>query len=318
MMQSQVIVEQVIIAGIIVLTGAAGSWVKVINEQVKSAVSRLVFNISLPLLILTTLTRLELSRELISNGLWAVVFSVLSFVLMHLAGRATARVFGLPPRSAVVHELHTMFGNVVFLGFPLIAALYQQEESLFYATVYYMVSSFLQWTYAVFRLKQQKHVSFRDRFVNLLNPNTVAFVLGLFLFFMQWRFPLVIESPLRSIGAMTSPLALLYIGASLTGTRLKNFLKRFDLYALSFNKLILIPLVLLMIINLVVRYTGVEFGEMAKTIVVLEASMPCMSMIVIMARNYGADDESASENVFFTTLLSVVTLPLVYYLVTVM
>ncbi len=316
-MQSQVIVEQIIIAGIIVFAGAVGSWLRVINESVKGAVSRLVFNISLPLLILTTLSRLEMSGELIANGFWAIIFSLLSFLLLHLAGRFTALAFRLPERSAAVHELHTMFGNVVFLGFPLIAALYQQEEALFFASVFYMVSSFLQWTYAVFRLKQQRQVSFHQRFANLLNPNTAAFAIGLLLFFVQWRFPRIIETPLRSIGAVTSPLALLYIGASLTGIRLKRIIKRFDLYALTLNKLIVIPVVLLVIINFLVRHTGVEFGEMAKTVIILETAMPCMNMIVIMARNYGADDERASENVLFTTLLSVVTLPMVYYLITI-
>ncbi|MFO7999939.1 MAG: AEC family transporter [Marinilabilia sp.] len=315
-MESQVIAEQIIIAGVMVFAGAVGSWVKVINEQVKFSISQLVFNITLPLLILTTFSGMDMSREVLVNGFWVVIFSLLSFVIMHFSGRFTASLFRLPERSAVVHELHTMFGNIVFLGFPLIAALYPQEESLLYASVYYMVSSFMQWTYAVYRLKGQKDVPFRHRFRHLLNPNTIAFLIGIFLFFLQFRFPAVVHEPLKNIGGATSPLALLYIGASLTGTNIKGIVKRFDLYALSLNKLVIIPLILLLIINLSIRYFGVELGSMARTIIVLETAMPCMSMIVIMARNYGAADDRASENVFLTTLLSLLTLPLVYFLAT--
>jgi predicted permease len=317
-MHTQVIAEQIIIAGIIVLVGAIGSWFKVINEDMRFSISRLVFNITLPLLIVTTVSRMDMSQEVLVNGVWAAFFSVLSFGLMYVGGKVSAKIFRLPERSAVIHELHTMFGNIVFLGFPLIVALYPNEEALLYATIYYMVSSFMQWTYAVFRLKGQKDVPLRERFRNLLNPNTVAFVVGIVMFFVQVKLPDIVHTPLSGIGKATSPLALLYIGSTLARTSLKGAMKRGDIYLLSLNKLLIVPVILLLIINLTVTQLGVELGEMAKTIIVLETAMPCMSMIVIMAKAYGAADDRASENVFLTTVLSLVTLPLVYFLTTVL
>jgi predicted permease len=317
-MQTQIIAEQIIIAGIIVLTGAIGSWLKVINEDLRFSISRLVFKITLPLLILTTVSRMEMSNEVLVNGGWATFFSIVSVSIMYGVGKLSVRIFGLPPRSAVIHELHTMFGNIVFLGFPLIAALFPNEEALLYATIYYMVSSFMQWTYGIFQLKGQTDVPLRDRFKNLLNPNTVAFVVGIVMFSVQVKLPEIVHSPLSSIGKATSPLALIYIGSTLAGTSLKGAMKRGDIYLLSFNKLVLIPVILLLIINLAVRHFGVEFGQMAKTIIVLETAMPCMSMIVIMAKAYGAADDRAAENVFLTTVLSLLTLPLVFYLATVL
>jgi predicted permease len=317
-MQTQIIAEQIIIAGIIVLTGAIGSWLKVINEDLRFSISRLVFNITLPLLIVTTVSRMEMSHEVLINGGWAAFFSIVSMLIMFVVGKFSVRLFGLPQRSAVVHELHTMFGNIVFLGFPLIAALFPDEEALLYATIYYMVSSFMQWTYGIFRLKGQTDVSLRDRFRNLLNPNTVAFVVGILMFSVQLKLPEIIHTPLSSIGKATSPLALLYIGSTLARTSLKGVMKRGDIYLLSLNKLVLIPVILLLIINLAVACVGVELGQMAKTIIVLETAMPCMSMIVIMAKAYGAADDRAAENVLLTTVLSLLTLPLVFYLATVL
>jgi predicted permease len=316
-MHSQVIVEQILIAGIIVLVGALGSWAKIITEQAKQSISKLVFNISLPLLILTTFMDIEMSRKILIDGFWALIFSMLAFLLMYVGGKVTSGIFKLPGKSAVVHELHTMFGNIVFLGFPLIAALYPEKEGLFFATIFYMVTTSLQWTYAVFRLKGQTNASFRERARHLLNPNTVAFLLGLTFFFLQIDFPDTIQTPLKSIGGITSPLALMYVGASLAGTKIKGVLGRYDLYALSFNKLLLIPFLLMLIINFVVAQFDLDLSEMARTVIVLETAMPCMSMIVIMAKNYNAADDRASENVFLTTILSLVTLPLVYFLSTV-
>ncbi|WP_291862311.1 AEC family transporter [Marinilabilia sp.] len=317
-MQTQIITEQIIIAGIIVLVGAIGSWLRVINEDLRFSISRLVFNITLPLLIVTTVSRMEMSHEVLVNGGWAAFFSVVSVAIMYVIGKLSVRILRLPTRVGVVHELHTMFGNIVFLGFPLVAALYPDEEALLYATIYYMVSSFMQWTYAVFRLKGQVDVSFRERFRNLLNPNTVAFVVGIVMFLIQLKLPEMVHIPLSSIGKATSPLALLYIGSTLARTSIRGAMKRPDIYLLSLNKLILIPVILLVVISLAVSYLGVELGQMAKTIIVLETAMPCMSMIVIMAKAYGAADDRAAENVFLTTLLSLLTLPLVFYLASVL
>lgn len=317
-MQTQIIAEQVIIAGIIVLTGTVGSWLKVINEDVRLSISRLVFKITLPLLIVTTVSSMEMSNEVLVNGGWATFFSVLSMVIMYVAGKISVRIFRLPQRTAVVHELHTMFGNIVFLGFPLVGALYPDEEALLYAAIFYMVSSFMQWTYGIFLLKGQGDVTLAERFKNLLNPNTVAFLVGVVLFSVQVRLPDIVHTPLSLIGKATSPLALLYIGSTLARTSLKGAMKRSDIYLLSLNKLILIPVILLLIINVAVRHMGVEIGQMAKTIIVLETAMPCMSMIVIMAKAYGAADDRAAENVFLTTVLSLLTLPLVFYLASVL
>ncbi len=315
-MQSQVIIEQIIIAGIIVFVGAIGSWVKIINENVKLSVSKIVFNITLPLLIVTTVSRADLTYELLVNSFWVIIFSSLSFVLMYLAGHFTSRLFRLPEREDVVHELHTMFGNIVFLGFPLITALFPQKEALLYASLYYMISSFIQWTYAVFRLKGQKDVTIKERVKNLLNPNSIAFVVGLLLFFTGIAIPPILDAPMTRIASTTTPLCLLYIGALLAHTNIKGIVKRYDLYVLSINKLFLIPLFLFALINLMIRYFGVELGDMAKAIIILQVAMPCMNMIVIMAKNYGAADDKAAENVFLTTVLSLISLPLVYYLIT--
>ena len=63
------LIAAIIIAGIIVFGGTIGKWTGVINEQVRYAISRLVFNITLPFLIVTTISRMEMSKEVLVNGL---------------------------------------------------------------------------------------------------------------------------------------------------------------------------------------------------------------------------------------------------------
>lgn len=56
-------------------------------------------------------------------------------------------------------------------------------------------------------------------------------------------------------------------------------------------------------------------GFIARTVLVMQAAMPCMTMVVVLAKRFGSDDLHATENLFVSTILSIGTLPLIYYLV---
>ena len=56
-------------------------------------------------------------------------------------------------------------------------------------------------------------------------------------------------------------------------------------------------------------------GNIAKTVVVMQTAMPCMAMVVVLAKKFGSDDIHATENLFLSTILSLVTLPFLYFLI---
>lgn len=314
-MESQVIVNQIIIAGILICIGVIGSLTKVITETVRTAISKLVFNITLPLLIITTFSNMELNREIIINGLWIFIFSNISLILLLLIGKFTALFTTKVKRTASIHIVHTMFGNIVYLGFPLIYALFPQQESMLYAGLYYLVSTYFLWTIGVLLLTSDKSVNMKENLKNLINPDTIAFIIGILMMVTGIKFPTIIYDALSGMGKITSPLSMLYIGALLANTNIKGVFKRLDIYFLSLNKLLIVPLLVLFLVNEIILYFGIEFSLMAKTVLILQTSMPCMTMVVIVAGYYGADDQKAAENVFLSTLLSLVTLPLMFYLI---
>jgi malate permease and related proteins len=92
-------------------------------------------------------------------------------------------------------------------------------------------------------------------------------------------------------------------------------MKEKQIYILSFNKMILVPFIMLMLINSVQHIFGFNMDEAAKSVVILQTATPCMATIVIMAAEFKSDAELAAKNVFLTTLLSVITLPVVYWLI---
>ncbi|HSH51314.1 MAG TPA: AEC family transporter, partial [Bacteroidales bacterium] len=105
------------------------------------------------------------------------------------------------------------------------------------------------------------------------------------------------------------------IGAVLAQNPMIEAFKKPEIYALSFNKMILVPFLLLLIIEFLTKLPGIHIGEIAKTVVVMQSGMPCMTMIVVLAKKFGSDDLHATENLFLSTILSLGTLPLIYLLV---
>ncbi|MCG8411744.1 MAG: AEC family transporter [Bacteroidales bacterium] len=314
-MYFSIIVTQILTLTFLAVIGVIATKTKIITEQVKNSISVIVFNITLPALILTSVANLDLSREVLTNSFWVFLISNLGVVLLYLTGKISRRLLHIPGKTGNVHVIHTMLGNVAFLGYPLFSALFPGGEGLFYAVIFHLTQDIYIWTVGVFEFNNSKELKFTDSLKHLLNPNIVAFVIGLFILISGLKIPKLIFDPIYGLGKTTIYMAMLYIGAILAqNTMLSAFRKR-SIYVLILNKLILIPLLLLLIINSLSVYFNIQLGDVAKTVVVMQTAMPCMAMVVVLAKKFDSDDIHATENLFLTTVFSLITLPFIYYII---
>jgi malate permease and related proteins len=311
--QSEIILNQIIILGIIACIGVIAARARIITEALKEGLASLVFNITLPLLILTSFTSLDITTDLLRNGLLVIVLSYISMIFLLFMGRISSYAQKMKRESATIHILHTAFGNIVFLGFPLMNALFPGGQALFYATLFYLVSNSVMWTIGVSMLGQS--AGMRGKIKNLLNPNTFAFILGIGLMLWGIKLPAVIDIPLSGLGQTTNYLSMLYIGGMLAQTDIHGVFKRKHVYILSFNKLIIAPLILIIIFRAALNLLSLPMDPVAFSVVILQCGTPCMTIIVVLARKFNADDALATENVFISTLLSLITLPLLYWMI---
>jgi predicted permease len=125
------------------------------------------------------------------------------------------------------------------------------------------------------------------------------------------KLPKLIITPLSELGSANTWLSMLYIGAMLAFSGAGSLLKKKSLYIISFNRLIFVPALLLTIFYLIGALTGLTPEKLVASVIILEASMPCMATVVIMAKELGANDRIAVGNVFVSTIISILTLPLV-------
>ena len=314
-MYFSIIVQQVLILAFLASIGIVATKLKVITEQVKNSISALVFNITLPLLIITSITRIELNQEILQNSILVLILSIIGISLLFTFGILSKKLLKINGKKGDVHVLHTMFGNVAFLGYPLFSALFPGGEGLLYAIIYHFSQDIFIWSVGVYIFNRDENSKFIKNLKHLINPNTVSFSIGVIMLIFGLRFPTLIYKPLYELGHTTIYLAMLYIGAVLAQNPMITSFKKIEIYALTFNKMLLVPFILILLTSLMQNLLGIYIGVVAKTVLVMQTAMPCMAMIVVLAKRFGSDDVHATENLFLTTILSLAILPFIYYLV---
>lgn len=314
-MEFLAIINQISFLTILAFFGILASKFNILNEFSKEAIQKLVFYITLPLLIITKVSSLEITPAIIQNSGLVIGFTYLILFVQIIIGNISAKLLKLAERQAVIHSMHTFLGNIVFLGFPLLDALFPGGEAMLYAALYQLVMNTVLWTYGISRLNPIKEKTGINSLKKLLNPNTIALVIGLAMMIFNIQLPDIIYNPLAGLGKTTLYLAMLYIGILLSKSRVIQMFKKKDVLLLSFNKLLIIPILLILLIRIILNMFSIQMNEIAFSVIILEASMPCMTILVILAKRFGADDSKAMEDFIVSTILSILSLPFIIYLI---
>ena len=316
-MHNEIIIRQISILGLLAMTGFTAQRFKLFPEGFHLGLNKLVMKITLPLMIFTSLSKFEYSSEVLKSSFLVLLFAYISMFMLLGAGTVTGKLLKLEGGTYTVHRIHTTFGNIAFLGYPLLDSLFPGGKGLFYAVIYHIALESVLWTLGVMIFNKGKSISFAHNLMHLLNPNTVAFALGITAFLVRLRLPVILDSTMTGLGGTTLYLSMIYIGITLSRVSIRGTLKELSIYVLTFTKMILMPAVLIIVIDLLLRLTGLTMDPVARAVTVLQAATPCMATIVIMAGNFNSDSDLAAKNFFLTTMLSIFTLPFVYWMVTV-
>ncbi|MBQ9471270.1 MAG: AEC family transporter [Bacteroidales bacterium] len=310
-MEANLILNQQLMLGVLVLLGAMLARAGIITGAMQEALSRIIIDITLPCLILSTFARAEFEPAVLRNVLWVGGLTFANLGALMLVGAAASRAMRLPPPDATVHTLHTMFGNIVFLGFPILAALFPDGTGVLYGAVYQLASNVVTFTYGIYRLSQGQQ---RGGLRGLININPIALGMGLLLLVVHPPLPHLLIDALASVGQCTSPLSMLYVGALLSGIGLRTALKRPSIYVVAANKLLLLPAMLALAYFHLLGAMGIRLDFAAFAVLVLEAAMPCQTIVVVLTKRYGGSFELAASNMLITTVLSLMSLPIIYRL----
>ncbi len=295
--------NSVIALFLIMLVGYAARLFGLIDGATTRKLSAFLMYVTNPLLIVKSF------QVDFSKGKLAVIFAVIGCsVLMHLAATVVSLFLfrRKRPYSAATLRFCMIFSNCGFLGYPLLQAAFPQN-GLFYGACYVLFFTVYMWTFGVFMLasgsKSSKTVtSFRKA---IINPGVIGALVGILLFVCHIRLGGVVYKAIDMISGMTFPLSMIILGSMLTDVPFKKLFFDPDVYIVAFVKLIVLPLGTLIICLL----CGIP--KVNSILCIIMACTPVAAKAPLLADMYKTDKDTALSCVGLTTLLSVVTIPIV-------
>lgn len=285
--------NQIVVMFILMCIGFIFYRIKFISDQGSKDIGKILLYLVVPIVIIKNFL-IELNSESI-NAL--ISSSIISAIAMFIAIVISTLVYG---KKDGVSTFSSSFSNAAFIGIPLVSATLG-SSAVFYISMMIVLINALQWTYGVFIMTGDVSVIKPRKIVT--NPIIIAVIIGIILFLTQIQLPSLITNVLDIISGLNTPLAMIVSGVYLAQSDLKAMLTKFNIYKVSFIRLVIIPLVTLLV------FRFIPFGNTTiKLAVLIAAACPVGSNVAIFAQAYNADYRSAVEQVCMSTIFCLITL----------
>ena len=291
----------------LVVVGYIGGKQGFLGGDFDRQVSKLVINITCPALILSSAMTGELPDKRFILPLLlisAITYIILACVAFSLPRYITSRKKDEGPIGFAL-----MFGNVGFMGYPVVASIFG-HEAVFYAAVLNVVNTFAVFTIGTVLITGKSKVE-GERFqkkVLYSTPMLAAYLtMGIVALEID-NIPEAISQPLTMLGNITVPAALLIIGSSMSNLSLRAMLGNRTVYATTLFRLALLP------IGIHYLMGTLGFSSFVVNINTLVIAMPVATYGTILCLKYEKDTTMITEVTFITTLLSMISIPLLVML----
>ena len=199
----------------------------------------------------------------------------------------------------------TVLGNVGFLGLPLVTALFPDRPIVAcYSTVYALSMNLVVFTLGVYLITRDRH--YMSLKAAILNPTTLTILFTLPFYFLNIHLPVSILDNLALLGRVTTPLCMMVLGMRLAAVDLKQLFSQPFAYVGSLLKLVVYPL---LAYGMVYFIPGLDTPF--KTCVLVLSAVPSAAIVLSLAELHRCEQENAASVRLMSTLLCVVTIPLV-------
>ena len=295
--------HQITIMFLIILIGIFCYRIKMIDNITNRKLSDIVLMLVNPIVILVSY-----QREFDSTLLTGLLISLVMAIVTHIFGIVISRVIirGNKHREdQIIERFAVIYSNCGFIGIPMAGGLFG-SEGVFYITAYMTIFNLLIWTHGVIIMTGKTSVkSVRKA---LLSPSVIATIVGFLLFVTRIILPEVITDTLSYIGNMNTPLAMLVAGVTIAQTDIRKLLFKPRIYYISFVKLLLIPIAMLLV------YRMFELPSLVLLTSVLAAACPTAVTVNLFSLRYDKNYLYASEIFAISTISSMITIPFVMYI----
>lgn len=300
----EILLQQIGLFVIYILAGVILVRTKVLNKETLEPISKFVIKMALPVMIFINIID-GVNKEILF-GSWPILLIAAGFyVVMFLVSLWMTKFFHLGENRAGIYQAMMLFGNIGFMAVPVISNIFP-ENGILYVSVFMVFDQFMLWTLGVKLTTPKGSGRFDPK--KLINPATVAILIGMILMLTKVRIPSLLDTGLQKIGATASPLAMIYIGGIFAELPLKRYLKEISLYGIVIVRMLFAAILMFLVLGFF------PVNEEIRLAMALITGMPTMTAVVMMANASGLDGDYALGGVFITTVCGIVTLPFVCWL----
>ena len=296
------ITYQMLALFLLLVTGYVAYKAHVTNDDAVRYLTKLVLNVSLPAQILVSFLS---NRGKVSNMTLLEVtgISLFCYVVYFLVGVVFVIVTQTPKKQRKTYIFMLLFGNVGFMGYPVIQAVFG-IDAMIYAVIFNVMFNFIVYSIGIILIGEEKAGKFNPKL--LINTPMVTAVIALICFFTPIPLPEYLNDALNYLGNLTTPLAMIIIGGTIAKMKVRELFNDWRIYVFTVFRLIVMPLAVLAAMNLLHEQQYLIRG----TAVVLAAT-PVATNATMLAIQYDGDADLVSKGIFFSTVLSVASIPIV-------
>lgn len=271
------------------------------------SMSGLLIYILGPMMITNSFLRIEYTREIFFK---IMTFLFTTLILQFLFFCVLYLIFHKKYEQAKYRILTcaSVLGNVGFFGIPIVNSVYPNNPIVScYCSVHVMSMNILVFTLGAFLItNDRKYMSVKSIF---LNPTTLSLFVAIPIFVLKIKLPMLLDAPVELLAKMATPVCLIILGMRLSEANIKDLFTRPFVYAACFFKLLIYPLFAYGCVVLLPCFDDVFKGS----ILVLSAA-PAGAIIESLAELYECEQELSANAVLMTTLMSVITVPIILLL----
>ena len=299
-------VESVLSFSILGATGyvlAKKGW---FQPESQILLSRLVTLVALPPYLFYNITT-SFTREELFSQIHGCVVPFISIGIAILLALLMARFLRIPPGRRGIFCSSFAFSNTIYIGLPVNMALFG-EAAVPYALLYYFANTTLFWTLGNYQLTADgegmaAHFFSLKTLKNIFSPPLCGFLLGLGVLLVNVELPVFLATTARYLGGLTTPLIIMSVGITLHGMGLRAFRLDREIFCICLGRFVIAPMLIAGLSWLI------PLPDLMRRVFIIQASLPIMSSLPLLASLYHTDEEYAAVAISVTTLFSLVTIP---------
>lgn len=299
--------KQIIIMFILMGIGFLCRYTNLMHDQTNKELTKILLYVVSPCIIINAFLQ-PVTMTLLKDFFWGIIATTVVFSSSIIVAKLlfTLPIFQNNPQVNAMKFAAT-YSNGGFMGVPLVQEI-MGTAGTFYSVPYLVVYNLFLWSHGVSIFQKGKKQPVSDQIRTIIfNPNIIATLIGFIIFISGFHISDIITQPIKDIVDVNTPLSMIVIGANLGGLSI-SMIKDKNIWFICFVRNLLFPAIFMFLLVLL------PLTKTAYMVIVIMAACPIAGLVVMLSLMNNQSLDFPSQSLCLSTLLSVVTLPAIIML----